>query len=120
MIDYARFPVPKDFDETNLFDLNDLLNDFGIEFKYQHDDDINYNYKNLIINIDTKKLHRIKNRNAGRDKKLTDNFCRISDVLVMKETMSEQDILDTLKISRSTYYRRLKNIDENTNLNNYF
>jgi len=93
-------------DESKVSELNEALFDLGILFELRHNEYGSY----LIIECDIMKLKKIKTRYAGRTQKSTAGLHKIEDVLKMKETMPEKEILNVLEISRSTYYRRLRKV----------
>lgn len=112
MVDFTNFWLDG-IDEKNsskVLELNMILSYFGISFEIKERAELG---TCLTIKYDTDKLNKIRTRNAGRHKKNTAKYYKIADVIEMKKSLSENEILKTLEISRSTYYRRLKEINNN-------
>lgn len=62
---------------------------------------------------------RSTKRNAGRHKSYTDYKCQdIADMQL--QGLSPEDIADKLHMSRSTYFRHLKRMNEHNNMDRYF
>jgi len=95
--------------------LKEILGGTGINAELSEKD----GYAWLKFDYDYSAVGRKKTRNAGRREKMSASLLKVSEVLEMNKTMSEKEMLEKLQISRSTYYRRLRSIDEN-NLDFHF
>lgn len=93
----------------NAKNLNSLLTDMGIDVTYT---DISHSLK---IKIDTKEYTRKKNRGAGKKRTYNTDLIQYTygDIKTWHaQGISMQEIAKTLKISRATLYRRLKEAEE--------
>lgn len=95
-----------DFDE-----MQKILNKHGIKIEIDQDVSV------LNMILDKYEL----SRHAGRMQKMTHQIqengktkvCRLSDIEKLQETLTDNEIVSKLNMSRATFYRRLKKAKEN-------
>ena len=103
------FIVSKYTETDNVSELKKALSGTGISVEMRIREDSEY--ASLIFNYDMDVLRLRKTRNAGRKKACAAITLTCAEVAEMRKTMPESAILDTLQISRSTFYRRLRELD---------
>lgn len=104
----------KDFadrNEKNLKKMQEVLDAVGIWLDLEDDE--------IRLAINPEKYMRVTNRGAGRREKYvwkSDNYkegtYKYSDIVLMMQTMKDQDIADHLGMPIATYYRHKKKLKE--------
>lgn len=110
---YKNFIVQKfDGTEKDIADLMELLDGTGISVSFERKDT---EYGFLGLNVDEDKLKRFRTRNAGPGYKVSAK--RISkyklnptyrEVMEMRETMENKEIIAKIGCSESAFYRQLR------------
>lgn len=90
--------------------LKNILAESGIEVKY---DAVK---RCLIFNYETNEVRRKQTRNAGRKRKADEMHLTVKDVREMMSVKRPEEIYRTLGISKATYYRRVAQMKEKSEL----
>ena len=91
--------------------LNSILANNGVKFNFD-----TYEKTHILgILIDDDAIKKSMKRNAGR--KSRSSNVKYSDVLRMQESMTHEQIIENLKMSRATYFRKIKKMNEILEIN---
>lgn len=91
--------------------LNSILANNGVKFNFD-----TYGKTHILgIHIDDDAIKKSMKRNAGRKSRFSD--VKYSDVLRMQESMTHEQIIENLKMSRATYFRKIKKMNEILEIN---
>lgn len=88
--------------------LKKLLGKIGVEMKIEEG---TYG-TSVIIEYDTIELRKKTTRNAGRRRKNTEYLCTYGEMEKLVQKNGLEKTLESLGISRATYFRRKKDIEE--------
>lgn len=91
--------------------LNSILANNGVKFNFD-----TYGKTHILgIHIDDDAIKKSMKRNAGRKTRFSN--VKFSDVLRMQESMTHEQIIENLKMSRATYFRKIKKMNEILEIN---
>ena len=90
--------------------LKNILSESGIEVEYD------IVKKCLIFNYETNEVRRKQTRNAGRKRKADELHLTVKDVREMMGATRPEEIYNTLGISKATYYRRVAQMKQKSDL----
>jgi response regulator of citrate/malate metabolism len=95
--------------------LDKIYNNSGLTIRLEYDND------NITVafSINEYKAQRSTTRNAGRHKAYTKYKCKDIEKL-QKQGLTVDEIAEKLEMSRCTYYRHLKRMNEHKDMDRYF
>lgn len=108
-LDFMLYSVPDDDEKKNLEKLNELLSKLNASAEFRKVKD----YCFLRIAYDTNDVQKICSRGAGRPKKYLNSISTVEEVRERMKNETAEDIAESLGISRSTFFRKLKEIEKN-------
>lgn len=90
--------------------LKEILTDTGISVIYDPD------RKSLIFNFDTHEVRKKASRNAGRKRKSDSLHMTVGEVKELMKSNRPEEIYKMLGVSKATYYRRVAQMSEKSDL----
>lgn len=66
----------------------------------------------MIISYDKQEVYRKLYCSRGEDKKKNRSYIKVEEIRKRMETENDDEIAESLRISRATLFRRLKNTEE--------
>lgn len=95
----------KKFDE-----IKELLEKHGVYLDVDYD--FTEDKAKFVLEVDENKVKRSAGRNRKATKTKNSILVKLSDIEKMQETMTDEEIISQMNISRATFYRRLKRAKE--------
>lgn len=72
--------------------------------------------QSLIFNFDTREVSRKQTRNAGRKRKTDHLHMTVGEIKKLMEEKRPKEIYELLEISKATYYRRVAQMGEKSDM----
>lgn len=94
-------------------EFNESMKTLGVSISTHPSNDEKIKFSVIKINFDTQKINQVLSRNAGRPVSVIDSYHTVSEIRKRLHTETAEEIAESLGISRSTLFRKLKKAEQN-------